>query len=91
MKTRVIVIAAALFAGMVGPSFALQGVSGMRAQSLATTVSCDVSAEDEQALCAAKCDDHFIRNSQNNMADHPKLAAEKKACDAKCGCPQNSK
>lgn len=91
MKTSVIVTAAALFAGLVGPCFALDGVGGMRAPSLATSVSCDVRAEDTQAICAAKCDDYFIRNSQNNMTNLTTLASEKKACDVKCGCPQNTK
>ena len=91
MKTRVIVTTAALFAGMIAPSFVYDGVRGLRTQLMISPVSCDVRAEDEQALCAAKCDDYFVRNGQNNMTDHVKLAAEKKACDEKCGCPQNSK
>lgn len=91
MKIRVIVTAAAMFAGMVGSSFAYDGIGGLRAQSHITMVSCDVHAEDTQAVCASTCDDHFIRNSQNIMADHAALASEKKACDVKCGCPQNTK
>jgi len=91
MKTRVIVTAAALFAGMIAPAVAYDGIRGLRSQSLISPVSCDVRAEDTQAVCAAKCDDVFIRNSQNNMANHSALASEKKACDVKCGCPQNSK
>ena len=91
MKIYAIVSAAALFAGMVAPSYAFTDAAGMRMNSPLTTVSCDVRAEDDQALCAAKCDDYFVRNSQNNMADHSKLKADKKACDEKCGCPQNSK
>ena len=74
MKTRLI-LAAALFAGMIGQSFA----------------SCDVMKEDDQAQCAAKCDDYFIRHKQDMMADHSALVSQKKECDTKCGCPQNSK
>ncbi|PWB79961.1 MAG: hypothetical protein C3F11_19385 [Methylocystaceae bacterium] len=74
MKIRAIVTAAALFAGMVGPSFA----------------SCDVHGEDKQALCAQKCDDSFIRDKMHYNSDLAKVSAEKKACDEKCGCPQNS-
>lgn len=90
MKIRAIVTAAALFAGMVGPSFAFEGVRGIRTQSLVTSVSCDVLDEDKQALCARACDDAFIKNNQSQTADLAKIAEEKKSCDAKCGCPQNT-
>ena len=62
----------------------------MRTQKLVTPVSCDIRAEDEQALCAANCDDVYIRGKQHNMTDQAKNEAQKKACDAKCGCPQNT-
>ena len=91
MKIRAYLVAAAVLVSMSGSSFAFDSVSGMRSQNLVTKVTCDVRNEDEQALCAAKCDDYFVRNSQNNMTDHVQLKAEKKACDEKCGCPQNSK
>lgn len=91
MKIRAIVTAAALFAGMVGPSFAFEGVRGIRMQSLVTSVSCDVMDEDKQALCARACEDAFLKDTMSQTADLPKIAATKKDCDAKCGCPQNTR
>jgi hypothetical protein len=93
MKTRAIVIAAALFAGTVGSSYAFDGLRGARTQSLVTTVSCDVRDrdEDKQAMCASKCEDDFISSKMHYNADLAKVAADKKACDEKCGCPQNTK
>ncbi len=92
MKTRVIV-AAALFAGLASPSFAFEGVRGLRTQNFVTTVSCDVrmADEDKQAMCAQKCDDAFIAGKQHYNADITKVTAEKKECDAKCGCSENTK
>ena len=75
MKTFSIASAIALFAMMTVPAFA----------------DCDTRKEDEQALCAGKCEDEYVRHKQDMMADHSKLIADRKACDAKCGCPQNSK
>lgn len=75
MKKYAIVTAAALFAGMVSPAFA----------------GCDVkNDEDKQGICARKCDDEFISGKMHYGADIEKVTAEKKACDEKCGCPQNS-
>ncbi len=75
MKKFSFVTAVALFAAMSAPAFA----------------SCDTRQEDEQAVCASKCEDNYVRHKQDMMADHSALASEKKACDEKCGCPQNSK
>jgi len=91
MKTRVVVTAVALFAGMIAPSFAFDGFRSLRSQSLVTTVTCDTRNEDDQAQCASKCEDAFVRGKQNNMTNQAANEAEKKACDAKCGCPQNTK
>jgi len=75
MKMNVLVAAALMFGGMIAPSFA----------------SCDTRNDDEQAVCASKCEDAFVRHKNDNMADHSALAADRLACDTKCGCPQNSK
>lgn len=77
MKKFAIVVAAALIAGMVSPAFA----------------DCDVrkADDDKQARCAQKCDDDFIARKMDYNADIAKVTADKKACDEKCGCPQNSK
>ncbi len=74
MKISAIVTAAAIFASMTGAAFA----------------SCDVREEDKQALCARKCDDEFISRKMNYGANQEQVKAEKKACDEKCGCPQNT-
>jgi hypothetical protein len=89
MKINVLVAAALMFGGMIAPSFAYDGAAGLR--SPATKVSCDTRNEDEQALCAMKCEDAYVRNKQNNMADHSRLAEDRGACDTKCGCPNNFK
>ncbi|MCC3245782.1 hypothetical protein LG047_10650 [Methylocystis sp. WRRC1] len=75
MKTFKIATAVAMFAAMTAPSFA----------------SCDTHAEDEQAVCASKCEDAYLKDQQGWTADMDKVKANKKACDEKCGCPQNSK
>jgi hypothetical protein len=75
MKISAIVTAAAIFVSMSGAAFA----------------SCDVRGEDKQALCAQKCDDAFISGKMHYGADIEKVTAEKKACDEKCGCAENSK
>ena len=77
MKKFAIVTAALLVAGMISPAFA----------------DCDVrkADEDKQAKCAEKCDDEFISRKMNYGANQAEVAANKKACDAACGCPQNSK
>lgn len=76
MKKLAIVSAVALFAGMVGPAFA----------------DCDVrkADDDKQARCAQKCDDEFISRKMNYGANMAEVYANKKACDAACGCPQNT-
>ena len=93
MKIRVMVTAAVLVAGLSAPSFAFEGVRGMRTHSLVTSVSCDVrmADEDKQAKCAQKCDDEFISGQQHYGSDINKVRAEKKECDAKCGCSGNTK
>ncbi|MBM3576482.1 MAG: hypothetical protein FJX40_02230 [Alphaproteobacteria bacterium] len=77
MNKYAIVTAAALVVGMISPAFA----------------DCDVrnADEDKQAKCAQKCDDDFISRKMNYGANQAEVAANKKACDEKCGCPQNSK
>ncbi len=75
MTFRVMLTAAAMLAGMVGPSFA----------------TCDTRNEDEQAVCASKCEDAYLKDQQGWTADMTKIKADKKSCDEKCGCPQNTK
>jgi hypothetical protein len=77
MNKFAFVAAAALIAGMISPAFA----------------DCDIrkADEDKQAKCAEKCDDEFIARKMNYGANQVEVAANKKACDEKCGCPQNSK
>jgi len=89
MKTYAIVAAAALFAGMTSPTLAYD--ASLRGQSVVTPVTCDVRNEDKQALCAQKCDDAFISGKMHYGADLSKVTEEKKSCDEKCGCPENSK
>lgn len=76
MKKLAIVTAAAFMVGMIGPAFA----------------DCDVKKadEDKQAKCAEKCDDDFISRKMNYGANQAEVYANKKACDAACGCPQNT-
>ncbi len=75
MKFRLMLTAAALLMGMAGPSFA----------------SCDTRNEDEQAVCASKCEDAYLKDQQGWTANMDKIKADKKACDEKCGCPQNTR
>jgi hypothetical protein len=75
MKTLALVTTIALFAGLSAPAFA----------------SCDTRKEDEQAVCASKCEDAYLKDQMGFTADMTKVKAEKKACDEKCGCPQNTK
>ncbi len=72
---KTLAIAAVMIASMVAPALA----------------DCDTRKEDEQAVCAGKCEDEYVRHKQDMMADHAKLLTDRKACDQKCGCPQNSK
>ena len=71
-------------------TFAIATVAlfGLTASAFA---SCDTRKEDDQAVCAAACEDSYVRHKQDMMADHAKLKADRKACDQKCGCPENSK
>jgi hypothetical protein len=91
MKTYAIVTAVALFAGMAAPSFAFDGNAARRAQSDVTRISCDTRQEDEQAVCASKCEDAFLKDQMSFTANMDKIKESKKACDEKCGCPQNTK
>jgi len=77
MKTRAILTAVALFAVSSAPAFA----------------SCDIrkADEDKQARCAQKCDDTYISRKMNYGANIDEVTAEKKACDAACGCSENTK
>lgn len=91
MKTYAIATAFALFAGTIAPSFAYDGAAGLRAPSQATRISCDTRQEDEQAVCASKCEDAYLKDQMSFTADLTQVKAAKKACDQKCGCPQNTK
>ncbi|MGD9542425.1 hypothetical protein [Methylocystis sp.] len=77
MRKYAIVTAAALVVGMISPAFA----------------DCDVhkADEDKQAKCAEKCDDEYLSRKMNYGSNKAEVDANKKACDAACGCPQNSK
>ncbi len=91
MSKYALVTAAALFAAMIAPSFAFDGVAGLRAPSQVTRISCDTRQEDEQAVCASKCEDAFLKDQMSFTANMDNVKAAKKACDEKCGCPQNTK
>jgi hypothetical protein len=91
MKTSAIVMAIGLLAGVTGPSFAFDGAAGRRIQSDVTRISCDTRQEDEQAVCASKCEDAFLKDQMSFTANMDKIRTAKKACDEKCGCPQNTK
>ena len=86
MKMNVLVAAALMFGGMIAPCFAYDGAAGLR--SPVTKVTCDTRNEDEQAVCAIKVRGRFVRHKNDNMADHSALAADRLACDTKCGCPR---
>ena len=75
MNKYAIITAAALLVASASPSFA----------------SCDTRNEDEQAVCASKCEDAYLKDQQSITADMTKVKGDKKACDAKCGCPQNTR
>jgi hypothetical protein len=90
MKKYALTAAAALFLATTAPSFAFDAAVGQRAQSQATRISCDTHAEDDQAMCASKCEDAYLKDQQSITADMSQVKASRKACDAKCGCPQNS-
>jgi hypothetical protein len=63
------------------------------AMTSAAFASCNVRDmyTDEQAACASACEDQFVRDKQKSELDQvAKAVGSKKACDAKCGCEQNS-
>jgi hypothetical protein len=91
MKTYAMLTAVALFAGMAAPSFAFDGAVGRRGDSQITRISCDTRNDDEQAVCASKCEDAYLKDQMSFTANMDKIRAAKKACDEKCGCPQNTK
>ncbi|MFO1125485.1 MAG: hypothetical protein U1E25_09520 [Methylocystis sp.] len=91
MHKYTLAAAAALLLAATAPSFAFDAAVGQRAQSQATRISCDTHADDEQAVCASKCEDAYLKDQQGWTADMSKIKSAKKACDEKCGCPQNSK
>ncbi|MFY9628014.1 MAG: hypothetical protein WAK03_07660 [Methylocystis sp.] len=91
MKKNILLAAALMLGGMIAPSYAFEGAAVTGLKSPVTTVTCDTRNEDEQAMCASKCEDTFIRHKNDNMADHEKLWSDRLACDTKCGCPENSK
>jgi hypothetical protein len=77
MKIRAVVTAAALFAGMVGPSFA----------------ACDIKDEDKQGVCVDKCFFEFVsvKNRFSTTPDGlEKAKTNKDACYTKCGCEPGS-
>ncbi|HXY59151.1 MAG TPA: hypothetical protein VEH76_11285 [Methylocystis sp.] len=90
MKMSVLVASALLLGAMVTPSLAFEAITPPGPHSPVTKASCDTHKDDQQAQCAADCEDKYIRARQFNMSDFSKVDAEKKACDTKCGCPQNS-
>lgn len=92
MKMRIIAAALIVLAGAGGTSFAFEKNLGLLAPSLVTPITCDVRQiyKDDQATCAAHCEDQYIRDKQNLELDLGKAVTDKKACDAKCACPQNS-
>ena len=58
---------------------------------LAAAQESRVALASNAEISVVLCDDAFIRGKQHNMTNQNANAAEKVACDAKCGCPQNSK
>jgi hypothetical protein len=91
MKTYAIIAAVALLAGTASPSVAFDRTIGRGVDSHVTRVSCDTHQEDEQAVCASKCEDAYLKQTMSFSANLDKVKASKKACDEKCGCPQNTK
>jgi len=91
MKISLFVASALLFCGTAAPSFAFDSAGATRIHAPVTKASCDTRNEDEQAQCASNCEDKYIRAKQHNMANQAANEEEKKACDVKCGCPQNSR
>ncbi len=82
--------AAALFLATTAPSFAFDAGVGLRAPNQATRISCDTHGEDDQAVCASKCEDAYLKEQMGFTADMTKIKSARKSCDEKCGCPQNS-
>jgi hypothetical protein len=73
MNIRAVVTAAAIFAGMVGPSFA----------------ACDIKDEDKQGVCVDKCYFEYVsvkNRFATTGAALEKAAADRDACYTKCGC-----
>ena len=64
MNKYALTAAAALFLAATAPSFAFDAAVGQRAQSQATRISCDTHAEDDQAVCASKCEDAYLKDQQ---------------------------
>jgi hypothetical protein len=91
MKTSSFLMVIGLLAAAAGPSFAFDGSVGRGVQNGVTRVSCDTRAEDDQAMCASKCEDAFLKEQMSFTANMDKIRESKKACDEKCGCPQNTK
>jgi hypothetical protein len=93
MKLSTLLAAGLFIAGATTPSFAMEsmrssGNGGMMVDSLLQSISCNVNDDDKQALCMRKCDDEYIKSSQAygtaGRLEGPK--ADKKTCEAKCGC-----
>lgn len=91
MNKYALAIVAGFFMATAAPSYALDGAVGLRAPNQVTRISCDTHKDDDQAVCASKCEDAYLKDQQGWTADMGKVKAAKKACDAACGCPENSK
>lgn len=77
MKKFSIATAVAILAAMTATAFA----------------SCDTHGDDDQAVCASRCEEAYLKDQKDqksSMGDMSKVKENKKACDEKCGCPQNS-
>ena len=94
MKIRTLMTSALMLAAMSAPSFAFDnGKSGTdmlstlsNSHRLLQTISCNPNDDDKQARCARDCEDIFIKASQAYNANVEAARAERKVCDAKCGC-----
>jgi hypothetical protein len=90
MKMQVLLAAAITLGASIAPAFAFDAAM-LRSRAPIVSVSCDTRGDDAQAQCASECEDKYIRGKQHNMTNQGKNEEEKKACDVKCGCPQNTK
>lgn len=73
-----------------GPSLAgaislLRGDGGFSPRFI-ENASCDSKGDDKQARCMESCDETWIKATQAYNTDIEKARADKKTCEAKCGC-----